>query len=100
MGDLPELDPIVHGQVRLAILSLLAGVEEAEFTFLRDRTGATDGNISVHLAKLEDARYVSVSKRFVDRKPRSFYRLTEKGRTALLSYIDTLRRLLGPNLGR
>jgi DNA-binding transcriptional ArsR family regulator len=94
----PELDPVVHAQLRLAALTLLAGVEEAEFTWLRERTGATDGNLSVHLSKLEEARYIAVSKRFEGRKPKSFYRMTAEGRAAYLRYLAALRALLGRQL--
>ncbi len=82
----------------MAVLSLLAGVDDAEFTYLRDRIGTTDGNLSVHLAKLEKARYVEVIKEFVDRKPRSRYRMTPRGRAAFLEYLENLRSLLGGKL--
>ncbi len=97
-GELPELDPIVHGQLRLAVLSLLAAVEEADFRWLRDKTGATDGNLGANLAKLEEAKYVSVTKKFISRKPISLYRLTATGRKALGSYVKALKELLGESL--
>jgi len=96
MPELPELDPVVHGKLRLALLSLLAGVEAAEFTWLRGRTGATDGNLGAQLLKLEEAGYVAVKKKFVNRKPQSDYRITETGRTALTEYVRALKRLLAP----
>jgi len=96
MPDLPELDPVVHGRLRLALLSLLSGVEEAEFTWLRARTQATDGNLGAQLLKLEQAGYVAVEKKFVLRKPQTLYRITENGRQALTNYIRALRKLLGP----
>ena len=96
MPDLPELNPVVHGRVRLALLSLLSGVEEAEFTWLREKTGATDGNLGAQLLKLEEARYVSVKKKFVMRKPQTLYRITEAGRDALSEYVQALKKLLGP----
>lgn len=96
--SLPDLDPVVHAKLRLAILSLLSGVDEAEFTWLREKTGATDGNLGTHLLKLEEAGYISVSKSFVARKPVSGYRLTEAGRTALENYVASLKRLLGTAL--
>jgi DNA-binding MarR family transcriptional regulator len=95
MPELPELDPVVHGQLRLAVLSILSSVEKADFTFLRDRTGSTDGNIAAHLLKLEQAGYVTVEKTFLNRKPLSIYRLTEEGRMALTNYIRNLKKLLG-----
>src|SRR3954452_5591189 len=90
--ELPDLNPVIHGKLRLALLSLLTTVEEAEFTWLRARTGSTDGNLGAQLLKLEEAGYVAVAKRFVDRKPQSTYRLTEEGRKALAEYVNALRQ--------
>jgi DNA-binding PadR family transcriptional regulator len=95
MPDLPELNPVVHGKLRLALLSLLAGVEQADLTWLRDKTGSTDGNLGAQLLKLEEAGYVAVEKKFVQRKPQSIYRMTEPGRAALGEYVQALRQLLG-----
>ena len=95
MPELPELNPVIHGKLRLALLSLLSGVEEADFTWLRTKTGATDGNLGAQLLKLEEAGYVTVKKRFVQRKPQTLYRMTEQGRTALSEYVQALRALLG-----
>jgi DNA-binding HxlR family transcriptional regulator len=94
MPDLPELNPVIHGKLRLALVSLLAGVEEAEFTWLRGKTGSTDGNLGAQLAKLEEAGYVRVKKKFVQRKPQTLYRLTDAGRQALTEYIQALKQLL------
>ena len=95
MPELPELNPVIHGKLRLALLSLLMGVEEAEFTWLREKTGSTDGNLGAQLMKLEEAGYVAVEKKFVLRKPQTLYRMTEKGRTALTEYVKALKQLLG-----
>jgi len=95
MPDLPELNPVVHGKLRLALLSLLASVEQADFTWLRDRTGSTDGNLGAQLLKLEEAGYVAVEKKFVQRKPQTIYRMTEAGRSALSEYVQALKQLLG-----
>jgi DNA-binding PadR family transcriptional regulator len=95
MPDLPDLNPVVHGRLRLALLSLLCGVEEAEFTWLRSRTEATDGNLGAQLLKLEEAGYVAVEKKFVARKPQTLYRITEEGRQALTEYVAALKQLLG-----
>jgi DNA-binding PadR family transcriptional regulator len=95
MPDLPELNPVVHGKLRLALLSLLAGVEEADFTWLREKTGSTDGNLGAQLLKLEEAGYVAVEKKFVQRKPQSIYRMTDPGRAALNEYVQALKQLLG-----
>jgi len=95
MPELPELNPVIHGKLRLALLSLLAGVEEAEFTWLRAKTGSTDGNLGAQLLKLEEAGYVAVEKKFVQRKPQTIYRLSEAGRQALSEYVQALKQLLG-----
>ncbi len=91
MPDLPELNPVVHGRLRLALLSLLSGVEKAEFTWLRAQTEATDGNLGAQLLKLEEAGYVAVEKKFVLRKPQTLYRITETGRQALTEYVQALK---------
>jgi DNA-binding HxlR family transcriptional regulator len=96
MPELPELNPVVHGRLRLALLSLLCGVEEAEFTWLRAKTEATDGNLGAQLLKLEEAGYVVVKKKFVLRKPQTLYRITKSGRQALTDYVQALKQLLGP----
>ncbi len=95
MPELPELNPVIHGKLRLALLSLLSSVEEAEFTWLRAKTGSTDGNLGAQLMKLEEAGYVAVEKKFVQRKPQTLYRMTEPGRRALTQYVSALRELLG-----
>jgi DNA-binding HxlR family transcriptional regulator len=94
-AELPELNPVIHGKLRLALLSLLSGVEEAEFTWLRAKTGSTDGNLGAQLMKLEEAGYLIVEKKFVQRKPQTLYRMTERGRAALTEYVQALKRLLG-----
>jgi len=99
MPELPELNPVIHGKLRLALLSLLVGVEEAEFTWLRARTGSTDGNLGAQLAKLEEAGYVAVEKKFVLRKPQTLYRMTEAGRLALGEYVQAMKQLLGGAIG-
>jgi DNA-binding PadR family transcriptional regulator len=95
MPELPELNPVIHGKLRLALLSLLAGVEEAEFTWLRAKTGSTDGNLGAQLLKLEEAGYIAVEKKFVLRKPQTIYRITDGGRQALTEYVQALKQLLG-----
>ena len=98
MPELPELDPVVHGKLRLAVLSLLVGVEEADFTWLRDKTGSTDGNLGAQMLKLEEAGYVAMQKRFAGRKPQTLYRMTPAGRKALAKYVAALKQLLGAAL--
>ena len=99
MPELPELNPVIHGKLRLALLSLLTGVEEAEFTWLRSKTGSTDGNLGAQLLKLEEAGYVTVEKKFVQRKPQSIYHVTDAGRAALTEYVQALKQLLGGAIG-
>jgi len=94
-AELPELNPVIHGKLRLALLSLLSTVEEAEFTWLRAKTSSTDGNLGAQLLKLEEAGYVAVEKKFVLRKPQTLYRMTASGRRALTEYVQALKRLLG-----
>jgi DNA-binding HxlR family transcriptional regulator len=95
VNGLPELNPVIHGKLRLALLSLLSTVEEAEFTWLRSKTGSTDGNLGAQLLKLEEAGYLQVEKKFIQRKPQTLYRMTEPGRRALTEYIQALKQLLG-----
>ncbi len=92
--DYQQLDDIIHSRIRLAIMAVLVSVEEAEFTFLREKVNATDGNLSTHLKKLEDAGYIAVSKSFLDRKPVSRYMLTQKGRKSFEAYVEHLEKLI------
>lgn len=97
-NGLPDLDPVIHGKLRLALLSLLSGVEQAEFAWLKEKTSSSDGNLGAHLMKLEEAGYVSVEKKFVMRKPVTLYAMTAAGRKALANYVRALKRLLGASL--
>lgn len=89
-----ELDPLIHAPMRLAIVSLLAGVKNADFVFIRESTGATDGNLSRHLSKLEDGGYVRTRKSFVKKKPRTTVSLTARGRKAFLKYLEGLAEIV------
>lgn len=91
-----ELDPILHSQLRLAIMSLLISVKEAEFTFLKDKTGATAGNISVQIQKLKDAGYIDVTKHFKDNYPQTLCKITASGITAFEQYVKNLQQYLRP----
>ncbi|RPI13565.1 MAG: transcriptional regulator [Ignavibacteriae bacterium] len=75
-------------------MALLVSVEEAEFTYIRDKINATDGNLSVHLKKLEEHKYISVEKKFVERKPMSLYKITSEGRKAFEEYIRMLENII------
>ena len=86
-----ELDPLLHSQLRLAIMSILMNVEEADFVYLREKTEATAGNLSVQLDKLSNAGYIEVKKGFVGKKTRTACRVTEKGRNAFDEYVDALK---------
>lgn len=92
--DHAAIDEMLSSRVRLAIVAFLAGAGEAEFAVVRDATRTTDGNAGAHLRKLEEAGYLTVTKRFVARKPQTLLRLTEQGREALLSHVAHLERLL------
>jgi len=91
-----ELDPLLHSQLRLAVMSLLIGVEEAEFNFLKDKTGATAGNLSVQVHKLADADYLSIEKSFRNNFPLTICRITPKGIAAFERYVDTLKQYIDP----
>jgi DNA-binding MarR family transcriptional regulator len=92
--DHRKLDRLIHSRIRLAVLSILAAVDGAAFTYLRDEVNTTDGNLSTHLRKLEEAGYVEVEKRFEDRKPVSRYRMTEEGRDAFRRYVERLGEMV------
>lgn len=90
-----ELDPILHSQLRLAVMSLLIGVKEAEFTFLKDQTNATAGNLSVQLQKLKEAGYIDIKKQFKDNYPQTICRITATGIKAFETYVKNLQTYLG-----
>ena len=92
--DYQQLDDIIHSRIRLAVMALLASLDTAEFTYIREKIGATDGNLSIHLKKLEEAEYIAVTKTFVDRKPVTMYTLNKKGRKAFELYVERLEQLL------
>lgn len=89
-----SFDEMLSSRIRLAALALLAGCDEAEFTYIRDVIQTTDGNLASHLRKLEGSGYVRYQKRFIYRKPATYYRITPQGRSALLAYSRRLTELL------
>ncbi len=91
-----ELDQLIHERLRLGIVCTLAVHESLTFTELRDLLETTDGNLSVQARKLEDAGYIHCRKQFEERRPRSTYRLTTRGRAALEDYLETLSDMLPP----
>ncbi len=86
-----NLDPILHSQLRLAVMSLLISVREAEFTYIRDKTNATAGNLSVQLNKLREAEYIEITKQFKDNYPQTICRVTQKGVEAFELYVLALQ---------
>jgi DNA-binding MarR family transcriptional regulator len=94
MPPLSDIDRVVHEPARFMILSQLYVVEAADFLFVMRQIGLTQGNLSSHLAKLEEAGYVGVHKEFVDKRPRTLLRLTDQGRTAFEGYVARMKRLL------
>lgn len=89
-----ELNPLLHSQLRLAVMSILMNVEEADFVYLRQKTDSTAGNLSVQIDKLSSAGYIAVEKGFVGKKPRTVCHVTEKGKQAFEEYVDTLKQYI------
>ena len=89
-----KLDPVIHAPVRLAIMTLLSQVVEAEFNYIKDATETTDGNLSTHLTKLEKADFISITKSFFGKKPLTTCALTNKGRNAYRSYLQSIQSYL------
>lgn len=89
-----ELDPILHSQLRLAIMSLLISVKQAEFTFIKEKTNATAGNLSVQVQKLKDVGYIEVIKEFKDNYPNTTCKITKQGIDAFEDYVKTLQEYL------
>lgn len=86
-----ELDPLLHSQLRLAVVSLLVGLDEADFVYLKEKTEATAGNLSVQIDKLSQAGYIEVEKGFEGKRPRTVCRITAQGRKAFAQYVDALK---------
>ena len=93
--DINRIDEVIHGRVRLGIMAVLSGVDSADFNSLKARLQTTDGNLSVHLRKLEDAGFVAVTKRFEDRNPLTEAARTPVGRKAFVAYLDAMQGLVG-----
>lgn len=91
MSGFEPLDPLLHAQLRLAIMSLLLGVESAEFTFIKEKTQATSGNLSVQLDKLSEAGYIQVEKSFRGKKPVTSCKITKRGVVAFEAYVNALK---------
>jgi DNA-binding transcriptional ArsR family regulator len=95
--EFKELDPILHSQLRLAVVSLLISVKEAEFTFIKEKTNATAGNLSVQINKLKEAGYIEVAKQFKDNYPQTTCKITPVGVKAFEEYVKNLQSYLGVN---
>lgn len=89
-----QLDSIIHAPTRLAILSILINVENANFTFLKESIGTTDGNLSTHLTKLEEAGYIKIKKTFQGKKPQTICAITKKGRSSFETYFGQLEQIV------
>ncbi|MCU0400856.1 MAG: transcriptional regulator [Algoriphagus sp.] len=94
MSSFKPLDPLLHSQLRLAVMSLLIGLEEAEFTFLKDKTESTAGNLSVQLDKLEKAGYIKIEKSFRDKRPLTTCSITPAGVKAFEAYVENLKNYI------
>lgn len=92
-----DLDPLLHSQLRLSIMSLLISVKEADFSFLREKTKATAGNLSVQITKLAEADYITITKTFKENYPLTSCRITKKGITAFEKYVDAINVYIKKN---
>jgi len=95
--DYREIDDVIHGRVRLSIMAYLSGAGSADFNELKAKIGGTDGNLSVHIRKLEEANYIRVEKKFAGRRPLTICHLTKKGREAWIAYIKRMEALMRPD---
>jgi DNA-binding transcriptional ArsR family regulator len=94
--EFKDLDPILHSQLRLAVISLLISVKEAEFTFIKEKTNATAGNLSVQLNKLKETGYVEITKQFKDNYPQTLCKISAKGIDAVEKYVKALQSYMNP----
>jgi len=95
--DYREIDDVIHGRMRLAMMAYLSGAGAADFNELKQKIGGTDGNLSVHIRKLEEAGYVKVEKKFSGRRPLTICHLTKKGREGWIAYIARMEKLMRPD---
>ena len=91
---LKELDPLLHSQLRLGVMSLLMSVDSAEFTFLKEKTNSTAGNLSVQLDKLSEAGYITIEKSFKGKKPLTTCKITKQGLKAFEEYVNALKQYI------
>lgn len=95
--DIQQIDEVIHGRLRLGIMAYLVGAGRSDFVSLKKHLQASDGNLSIHLQKLEEAGYIMMEKSFVDRKPRTEITMTPSGREALINYLDSLSSVIPKN---
>lgn len=91
-----DLDPLLHSQLRLSIVSILMSADEANFNYIKETTGATSGNISIQIKKLQEAGYITVKKTFKNNYPNTSVSITQKGIEAFESYVNNLKRYIDP----
>lgn len=97
MKKFKDLDPLLHSQLRLAVISLLVSAEVAEFTFIQGQTGATAGNLSIQITKLKEAGYIEVIKKFRDNYPQTLCKITPAGIQKFTEYVTALKEYLNPD---
>ncbi len=98
MTRFKELDPVLHSQLRLAVVSLLVNAEVAEFTYIQEQTGATAGNLSVQITRLKEAGYIEVTKKFRNNYPQTLCRITPLGIEKFAEYVEVIRDYLNPGV--
>jgi len=94
MSEFKDLDPLLHSQLRLAVMSLLISVQSAEFVYIKEKTGATAGNLSVQIDKLTQAGYIDVTKSFKGKRPLTTCKITKTGIAAFEQYVNTLKQYI------
>jgi len=95
--EILELNPIIHAPIRLAIMSALIAADEIDFAYLKEVTKTTDGNLSTHLAKLEESGFIAITKSFKGKKPHTACSITAKGKSAFVEYLNHLERIIEIN---
>ena len=95
MAPYNDLDPLLHSQLRLAIISILVNSEVAEFTYIKEQTNASSGNLSIQITKLKEARYIKVEKKFRNNYPQTLCKITDLGREKFEEYVKALQQYLG-----
>ncbi|MBK9329333.1 MAG: transcriptional regulator [Sphingobacteriales bacterium] len=96
MKAFTSLDPLLHSQLRLAVISLLISVKEADFTYIQEVTQSTNGNLSVQISKLKEAEYIEVKKTFENNYPKTTCKITKKGIQAFEKYVSDIKQYLSP----